>query len=493
MSASNGHTPDLPDAVRAAVEEVLRKAEELGVVQGAQLPEAIAGLLRQGESGDTLRTDFGAARVFAHTFARQVIFANGRGWYVWDGKRWVEDVHNAAVTILISRISDAYLEAAHYYAAKQQGEEAKRYFTFGLKLRSSAKVGAVLELASKQPGIFHPTDPFDHDPWALNVQNGILDLRTGKLRPHDPDAFCSRICNVAYDPSAKAGRWRQFLNEVFNGDGEMVRFVRRWLGYTLTGDTREQKLVIAWGGGRNGKTTLFETVRYILGDYATSLKVEVLTPRRDGGDHANPSLAQLPGVRMVIVPEWVRGRQVDEVLLKSLVGGDTIPARKLFREPFQFKPSFKLAVYGNAKPEFRGRDEGTWRRILLVPFVVSFAGREDTSLPIALREEAAGILTDLAQACLEWQHEGLGIPRTVKAATAGYRAELDDVTEFLASECVRDDAGSTTVGQLFAAYKEWGGELSTPQAMGRAMRELGFTTHKSKQGVTVHGLRLAAQ
>lgn len=489
----NGQTHDLPDNVRQALEEALRRAEELGVVRVAGLPDAITELLREGETADTLTTDFGAARVFARTFAGQVLYAGGRGWFVWDGKCWVEDEHQAAVTVLAAKVSDAYLEAAHYCGAKHQAEDAKRYFAFGLKLRGAGRITAVLDLAGKQPNIYHARDTFDLDPWLLNVQNGILDLRTGELRPHDPKAYCSRICNVAYDPSAKAGRWRQFLNEVFNGDGEMVRFVRRWLGYTLTGDTREQKLVIAWGGGRNGKTTLFETVRYILGDYATSLKVEVLTPRRDGGDHANPSLAQLPGVRMVIVPEWVRGRQVDEVLLKSLVGGDTIPARKLFREPFQFKPAFKLAVYGNAKPELRGRDEGTWRRILLVPFVVSFAGREDNTLPHTLREEGTGILADLVQACLEWQHEGLGVPKPVQAATASYRAELDDLAEFLGSECVRDDAGSVTVGQLFAAYKEWGGELSTPQAMGRAMRELGFTTHKSKRGVTVHGLRLAAQ
>lgn len=443
-------------------------------------------------------TDTGAARIFAEMFAPTTRYVLGLGWFVWretelGGGYWAEDKGSVAVSAQISNVAAAYLEAAASLYRMGRKDEGDKLARFSTTMLNNGRKNAVLAEASRHPALFHAEYPFDREPFYLNTQNGVVDLRTGGLRRAEPALMCSRITSAAYDPNARAERWSRFLGEVFGGDKELIAFARRWLGYCLTASNKEQRYLIAWGRGSNGKSTLFETVLGVLGDYATALRPDVIAVRRDGGDVPTPALAELVGRRLVVLPEWVRGKQVDEVLIKSLVGGDTVQGRRLYSPPFTFKATAKLVIYGNAKPELKGRDWGTWRRVLLLPFMQRFgtgALPADPNLMEQLNEERDGILADLVQAATEWNREGLAVPRKVAAATAQYRDEIDDVCAFVKGMCIVKQDARARLRDLFDAYAGWGGELADARQLSRALRDLGFVLKRGKDGTVVLGVEL---
>lgn len=445
-------------------------------------------------------TDTGAARIFAAMFAPVARYVAGLGWYVWretelGGGRWAEDKGEVTVAGLLERIAAHYMQAAVSLIATDKSA-AERLAKFGFSVLNNGRKNAVLREAERQPELFCDEYPFDRDSYLLNTQSGVVDLRTGKLRKAEPSLMCARITSGAYDQSAQAPRWKQFLSEVFSRDDELITFARRWLGYCLTASNEEQKYLIAWGAGANGKSTLFETALNVLGDYGTTLRPDVITVRRDGGDVPTPALVELIGRRLVVLPEWVRGRQIDEVLIKSIVGGDTVQGRRLYGDPFTFKATAKLVIYGNAKPELRGRDWGTWRRVLLLPFMQRFGTGglpADPHLTRRLAEERDGILTDLVHAAREWHARGLAVPNKVAAATEQYREEVDDVRAFVKEACLIRPNARMKLRDLHAAYSEWGGELADARQLSRALRELGFTLKRAKDGTTVLGLGLLAE
>lgn len=465
------------------------------------LAEAERALPLIGSIGgaDLAATDTGAARAFASLYAPVARYVAGLGWYVWrdtelGGGRWAEDKGQVAVAGLVERVAGLYMQAAADLITTDKAGAAK-LAGFAFAVLNNGRKNAVLREAERQPELFCPEYPFDRDAFLLNTQSGVVDLRTGTLRKAEPSLMCSRITNAAYDPGAKADRWTRFLNEVFSGDGEIVGFARRWLGYCLTASNGEQKFLVAFGQGSNGKSVLFETALYVLGEYGVTLRPDVITLKRDGGDVPTPALAELIGRRLAVLPEWVRGRAIDEVLIKSIVGGDTVQGRRLYGAPFLFKATTKLVIYGNAKPELRGRDWGTWRRVLLLPFMQRFGAGglpADPHLTCKLAEERDGILSDLVRGAGEWLAGGLDVPEQIAASTEGYREEIDDVRAFVKELCIAKRDARAKLRDLFSAYAEWGGELSDSRQLSRALRELGFTLNRAKDGTTVLGLGLLA-
>jgi putative DNA primase/helicase len=433
----------------------------------------------------------GNAARFAEFFGKFVRYTVGRGWMVWDGKRWSNDINNARVNRYMQEIARYWYEVAE----KEQNEKAKREIErHASRTLQRDGIDNSLIQASRITSILTSDSAFDANPWLLCVQNGIVNLQTGELLSHDPSYMCSRIAGVDYDPKAQALRWESFNHEIFAGDKELVEFARRWDGYCLTGETREQRYMIAWGSGANGKTTRFEVLRYVMGDYAINIRPLALVARIGNTNDTNPDVAKMPGVRLAICSEWQENMLADESLLKSLTGQDTVTVRTLYRNPFEFKPVAKIVIYGNNKPNLNGTDAGTWRRPLLLPFEVQFLGNQrDNQLIDKLRNEGVGILAALVRGCLEWQQNGLKIPKHVQDATEAYRIESNDVLRFLEECCIKHQDARATVGELLARYVKWGGSAHTAKKFGFMLRSLGFETKRTARGFEVLGIGLAEQ
>jgi putative DNA primase/helicase len=333
----------------------------------------------------------------------------------------------------------------------------------------------------------HPDD-FDKDPWLLNLLNGTLDLRSGRLRPHKPQDLITKLAPVQYDPQAKAPTWRAFLERIFAGNQSLIRFVQKTHGYALTGDAREQCLFIEHGAGSNGKSTKQNVISGILGDYACSTPAETLLTKRQ--EYIPNDIARLKGARFVTSIESAEGRKLNEPLIKTFTGGDRITARFLHREFFEFMPTFKIFIATNHKPMIRGGDHAIWRRIRLIPFTVTIPeGDQDKELPRKLLTEAPGILNWLIEGCLAWQREGLGVPDEVRTATEDYRVEMDILTAFITDCCVTGDGYRTGAAYLYGTYRGWCADNRedplSQRAFGLALGERGFKKTEDRRGRVV--------
>lgn len=423
-------------------------------------------------------TDYGNARRFTGQYGDDARFVSGWGWLVYDGQRWQRDATGAAMRMaketalgILDEAKDAMRRAERVIEqlknttdrneqerlTEERDKHVKRaneLTGWALKSQGDARLKAMLSLAESEIEVVASVDDFDADLFLLNVQNGTLDLRTGELRPHNRADMLTKLAPVEYDPNAQCPRFEQFMLEVFMGDSELNSYAQRALGYTLTGSVQEQCFFFCHGDGANGKSTLFEAFRQVLGpDYWMKMTSETLMVRQNNG--IPNDVARLQGIRMVVASEIEEGSRWAEGKLKDMTGGDTIPARYLHHEYFDFKPAFKLFVFGNNKPIVRGTDNSTWRRMRLVPFEASFKGREDKTLPEKLKAEAAGILAWAVRGCLDWQRNGLGKAGKVEDSTEAYREEMDIVGKFVEECCVLLPAARTNSKQLYQAYVEW--------------------------------------
>jgi len=353
----------------------------------------------------------------------------------------------------------------------------------------------MIRLAQSELGIPVQPEELDADPWTLNLQSGTAELRTGKHRSHRRKDLYTKVAGTEHKPDAECPRWRQFLREVFNGNEALIRFVQKALGYTLTGSTREHVLFILHGTGANGKSVFLETASNVLGDYAQSARAEMLmnSGRRSGGP--SEAEAALHGARMVTTNETSAGGRLDEATVKRLTGGDTVRARKLYQQEFEFEPTHKIWFATNHKPEIRGTDHAIWRRIRLIPFRRTFSRSEqDETLSEKLRDEAPGILAWMIEGCKRWQQEGLKPPEVVQQATRSYRSEMDVLGTFLEECTVRNVNASAQATKLYEAYREWcdrtGERRETQTKFGMAMRERGFEKKSKADGVHYIGIGL---
>jgi putative DNA primase/helicase len=319
----------------------------------------------------------------------------------------------------------------------------------------------------------------------LNCQNGTIDLRTGELLPHRMEDFITRLAPVDFEPDARCPRWLEFLNRIMDGNQHLIDFLQRAVGYALTGETSEQCLFIFYGGGANGKSTFLQAMSHVLGDYSMSTPTETLLVKRRG---AIPNdVARLKGARFVVACEADAENRLAESLIKQMTGGDTISARFLHQEWFDFEPTHKVFFGTNHKPVIKGTDYAIWRRIRLVPFEITIPeGERDKNLPEKLKAEACGILAWAVQGCLVWQQKGLGVPEEVKAATDSYREEMDVLGEFLKDRCRQSPDARVSSKELFEAYTAWceanGQEPVGQRAFVSALKEKGFNRSRLGSG-----------
>jgi putative DNA primase/helicase len=339
--------------------------------------------------------------------------------------------------------------------------------------------------------------------YALNVQNGVIDLHTGELREHRRTDFITRCCLVAYDPKAKAPKWDAFLRRIFADNVAVIDFVQRAAGYSLTGDTGEQCLFILHGSGANGKSVLLEVLGRMLGAYAKQAAPDLLLAKNQ--DRHPTELADLFGSRLVTAIETSEGRRLAEALVKQMTGGDKMKARFMRQDFFEFDTTHKLWLATNHKPQVRGTDYAIWRRIRLIPFEVTIPeDKRDPKLAAKLiAEELPGILTWAVQGCLAWQEKGLKPPEKVQAATKAYREEMDVLAGFLDECCeINQDPHkaqlfTTTAKELYEVYKQWcdrNGEYpETQRSFGMRLTERGLEREKGRYGWSWKGIRVLPQ
>jgi P4 family phage/plasmid primase-like protien len=420
-------------------------------------------------------TDVGNARRLALMYGDRLRYcATWKKWLHWDGLRWRLDVTGAVVRAEEDVAAELYrlaVEAMMQPDARGSAERRAELLAaqrWAIRSESASRINAAVELARAEPRFVIEADALDTHLDLLNCLNGTVDLTTGQLRPHDPANYITQLAPVVYDPQARCAEWLKFLRSVFNGSEEMVSFVRRWLGYCLTGHIREQALPVLWGAGANGKSTLATVFLELLGtDYAMQAAAELLMMSR--GERHPTELADLFGRRLVIASETAEGGRLNEARLKSLTGGETVRARRMREDNWEFSPRCKIMLLTNHKPAVRESGEGVWRRLRLVPFTRRFWSADEPGapkeippellkvkdLPDRLRAEHAGILAWAVRGAVEWHQEGLPLPRVIRAATQEYREAEDLVAQWLDDCCVRIEEYRSQATQIYTHFRQW--------------------------------------
>jgi putative DNA primase/helicase len=331
---------------------------------------------------------------------------------------------------------------------------------------SASGIRSMVELARGISGVVLDHEKLDDDPWKLGVRNGVVDLRTGKLRPADPKDLMTLQCHVEYDPAVEAPRWRDAVEQWFP-DAEVREYVQRLAGLTLIGEQVEHLMAIHYGDGRNGKGTFVRALQYVLGDYATVIDHTLLQKTQQNKHDAIK--AKLFRKRFAVASETDKGIKLDEASVKNLTGKDRISAEWKYGDPWDFDPSHLIHLQTNYLPKIAGRDVGIWSRLKVVPWLVTFARPEqDAGLDEALRAEGAGILGWLIEGCLAYQMDGLAEPEAVKNATLKYRATEDKLAKFTKDIGLNTEARDEFIGkkEIQERLKEWAEEEGIPAPKG---------------------------
>jgi putative DNA primase/helicase len=438
-------------------------------------------------------TDLGNAERLVALFGQDLAWTEAWGWLVWDGQRWAVDSQRRIEELAVATVRAMYRGAAQL----DDPDRRKALASWAQRSESRSRIEAMVALARHM--VARKAEEFDRDPRLLNLANGTLDLRTGELRPHQRGDRITKLAPVTYDPDARSELWERFLREACGGDQDMIAFLQRAVGYSLTGCTGEEKLFLVHGPGATGKSTFLEAVKATLGDYAWTSDFETFLLRRPGG--VRNDIAELAGRRFVISIEVEEGSRLAEGLVKMLTGGDTVRGRFLFREAFQFIPQFKLWLAANHAPKARGDDTALWRRIVRVPFEhVIPVHKRDPQVKARLRdpkESGPAILAWAVQGCLTWQQRGLGIPQAVIRATDEYREQCDPLGRFLRERCRITPHGTVSANFLYQAYRAWCDECGehplSSTAFGLRLGERGFDRQRTKHGIRYRGLELCVE
>jgi putative DNA primase/helicase len=315
----------------------------------------------------------------------------------------------------------------------------------------------MLSLAQTEHSIAITGNRLDTNPWLFNVLNGTINLRTGDFYHHRREDMISKIAPVNCDLTCIPPElWFSFLDRTMAGSSGLIKYLQKFTGYSLTGDTREKCLPVAYGIGDNGKTIFTATIGGMLGDYAQETPIDTLMIKRN--ESIPNDIARLKGARLVTASEGERGQKLAESLIKRLTGGDKVSARFLHQEWFEFTPEFKIFLSTNHRPIIRGGDNAIWNRIHLVPFEVIIPKSEQiprTVMLERLRQEWSGILKWAVEGCLLWQEEGLEKPEEVERATDDYRADSDIIGGFISDCCIVNPLAKCTKAELRSAYEIW--------------------------------------
>lgn len=428
------------------------------------------------ETGGAWGTDLDNARRLIANHGHEMRYCSEQKvWYVYDGARWMVD----HIGQMLSWAQEIPGQLWAEVAATVDPERRKSMVKDAKASEASGRIEATIRQA-RQVGTTVRASDFDADPWLLNTPTGTIDLRTGQLRAHDAGDLITKITGAVYQPSADATMFGTFLEQIIP-DPDERDYLQSAIGYTATGHTSEQCLFLALGNGHNGKTTLLEATKTVLGDYAMSAEPDLLLAR---GERNTTGIADLAGARMVLTTEIGEGRRLAEDVVKRLTGSDTITARHLYANFFSFKPSHTIWAMTNHPPIVRGTDYAIWRRLKVIPFTVRVdPDRKDGHLPEKLAAEASGILNWIIRGCIQWQTDGLVEPKAVRQAVDDYRADQDVIGQFLAERCITQPDVWAFADDLYRTYRQWaedsGEHAITQRRFGAALTERGLERYRS--------------
>ncbi|MDR7870333.1 MAG: phage/plasmid primase, P4 family [Tissierellaceae bacterium] len=412
-----------------------------------------------------------------------------RGWYFYNGRKWEFDNLGHVKKLTEDVIDDMKKELAYC----EDEDEEKSFFKHLKYTRNNRGKTNMIKESEHRLSIL--PGEFDKNKEVFNVVNGVINLRNGDLIDHSFDKYLSKMSYVEYTNKIDTPLWTEFLNQIFDNDQELIDYVQKAVGYSMSGSTKEQCVFFCYGNGRNGKSTFLDIVSEIMGDYSTNIQPETIMVNRQTGG-ANSDIARLKGARFVTTVEPNQGARLNEGLLKQLTGGDTVTARHLYGKEFEFEAEFKLWMATNHKPIIRGRDLGIWRRMHLIPFTVQIPDdKVDKNLKYKLKKELTGILNWAVEGCIKWQREGLEMPAAVEDAVKEYKSEMDVISAFL-DDCTVMGPGETKASDLYKAYADWA-EQNGEYKMSNTMfgKEVSIRFEKRKTGgVNVYeGIRITPE
>lgn len=432
------------------------------------------------------QTDHGNAERFEELYGQDVRYVTTQGkWYCWDGTRFrpddAGDVQHLAALTTRGILNEA--------AAQVDLDQRRALNVFARKSDNAAPQSALLRIAQHRPALKVPGEALDRDPYFLNLANGTLDLRTGDLHPHTRADLLTRMTGdsgygpaPSYDTQAACPTWDDFLWRVLEENSALVRYVQKAVGYTLTGDAKEECLFIAYGSGANGKSTFLRVLGGLMGEYATGADPTTVLDSggsRNGGEHRADLLA-LIGNRLVTITEVPEGKKFNAGLIKAVTGRDKMSVRGAYeKQQVVFRAGFKLWFAVNHLPVIQDETEGMWRRLRVIPFTVTIPEAErDGDLDQKLCAEWPGILNWALQGVRAWQSEGLGAPVEVREATNVYREQSDDIAGFIADACTVADNARSTTRTMYRAFIRWakesGVDVVSEKRFSQRLQERGY-------------------
>lgn len=454
----------LPDDPAARAEVFKAFQDKFKALSGTVLPIAQVRqvLLPAPEKQHTVRsarplTEFGNAERMLDRYAAGLMYVPELDqWYRWTGIYWhrcgeVEIQHYAKETI----------RALINEAGEHEGDS--KFFEFCAISQKDHMVKSMVNLAKSDPRVMVPVGELDKMSHLLGVKNGVVDLRTGQLLPSDPEYRITMLAGCEYDRGARAPIFVQTVSDVFFGDLELMRFFHRLVGYSLLGKPDEDLLVIPWGNGSNGKSTVLNPIRAAFGSYGKSSAAETFVSNGQaggGGGGPREDIVRLKGARFVYVNEPDENSELRESMVKSMSGGDAITARGLFaKASIEIEPTWVSWMPTNHKPIIKGNDNGIWRRIVLLPFLRNFEDdatiAKDEDRQAKLLQEMPGILAWAVQGAIKYAELGLAMPQGIRAARDEYRSQMDVLADWLAECCDIEPEAVESSSKLWSSWEQW--------------------------------------
>lgn len=423
-------------------------------------------------------------------------------WYVWNGSHWKMDDDNKimrlateTIELLQKQAKAIYLNAKKLYEAKKNDHNdaytaAKAIKSFANKSGQYPRLKAMCQIAASQSCL--SISKFDIKSNLFACGNGVVDLKTGDLRNPVREDYLTASSDIEYQPSSKCSAFEKFIQEIFNGDSELIEFVQVALGYSITGETDSQCFFFAYGSGCNGKSTLFNIVDYVVGSVSQYIPTSVLLDAEKHSGSLSPELARARGKRILLATESKEQSTLNEAMIKTITGGEQISVRSLYSNGFEYAPSFKVWLSANHKPRIKGTDNGIWRRVKLIPFSVNIK-EIDTKLMDKLKAEAQGIFNWLVEGAKKYYSNGLPDAIEVEESTTEYRRESDILFNFF-NKCIisADNGQGINSSVLYGVYKSWcieqGVEPETLNAFGRRLTDRGCVKKRVKSGYKYCGI-----
>lgn len=428
-------------------------------------------------------TDIGNAERFVKCHGQDLRYVHAwKRWLTWDGKRWNENAPYLVMRKAIDTVRGMYRDVADIY----DDRERKEMLEHVKQSERKGRLDAMVSLAHDLEGIPVVPEDLDANPWLVNCANGTLDLQRGKVYRHRRENLLTKCIPVPFDPEATCPIWDRFLDQITNGNEELISFLQRAVGYSLTGSTEEHCLFVLYGTGRNGKSTFLNTVKTLFSDYGRQTAADTFMAKKNNGGPGD-DVAALRGARFVTAIETEENQRLAEAMVKQLTGGDTILVRRLYENYFEYRPEFKVFLATNHKPAIRGTDHAIWKRIRLIPFTVTISEEEkDTELPQKLESELAGIFAWAVRGCMDWKRNGLGVPEEILEATDAYRSEMDIIGGFISDCCIVNRLARVTAKAIYAEYGKWcdesGEKPITQRSLSNRLKERGFEIHRGTGG-----------